>query len=90
MLEAFDPVGAVAGARNELAEELLGDLRRLDAQLAELKKRLAAVVRRRAPPSTEVFGVGPVVAGHRDRRRPATWAASPTRTTSPPTTALPR
>ena len=44
LLEALEPVGAVAAARKELAEELLGDLRRLDTQLAELKERLAAVV----------------------------------------------
>jgi len=44
LLEALEPAGAVATARAELAEELLGDLRRLDGQLAELKERLAAVV----------------------------------------------
>jgi transposase len=33
LLEAFEPAGAVAAARKELAEELLGDLRRFDGQL---------------------------------------------------------
>jgi len=33
LLEAFEPAGAVAAARKELAEELLGDLVRLDTQL---------------------------------------------------------
>ncbi|HYA44981.1 MAG TPA: IS110 family transposase [Acidimicrobiales bacterium] len=62
LLEAFEPVGAIAAARKELAEELLGDLRRLDAQLAELKERLAAVVAASGTTTTKVFGVGPVVA----------------------------
>ena len=62
LLEALEPAGAVATARAELAEELLGDLRRLDGQLAELKERLAAVVAASGTTTTEVFGVGPVVA----------------------------
>jgi transposase len=62
LLEAFGPVGAVAGARKELAEELLEDLRRLDTQLKELKERLAAVVAASRTTTTKVFGVGPVVA----------------------------
>lgn len=62
LLEAFEPAGAVAAARAELAEELLGDLRRLDGQLAELKQRLAAVVAASGTTTTKVFGVGPVVA----------------------------
>jgi transposase len=62
LLEEFEPVGAVAAARKELAEELLGDLRRLDTQLAELKERLAAVVTASGTTTTKIFGVGPVVA----------------------------
>ena len=62
LLEAFEPAGAVAAARKELAEELLGDLRRLDIQLAELKERLAAVVAASGTTTTKIFGVGPVVA----------------------------
>ena len=62
LLEAFGPAGAVAAARKELAEELLGDLRRLDGQLAELKERLAAVVAASGTTTTKVFGVGPVIA----------------------------
>ncbi|HMK95925.1 MAG TPA: transposase, partial [Acidimicrobiales bacterium] len=62
LLEAFGPVGAVAAARKELAEELLGDLRRLDAQLKELKERLAAIVAASGTTTTKIFGVGPVVA----------------------------
>ena len=62
LLEATEPAGAVAGARKELAEELLGDLRRLDAQLKELKGRLALVVAASRTTATKIFGVGPVVA----------------------------
>ena len=62
LLEAFVPVGAVAAARKEIAEERLDDLRRLDAQLAELKQRLTAVVAASGTTTTKIFGVGPVVA----------------------------
>ncbi len=62
LLEAFEPAGAVAAARKEIAEERLGDLRRLDAQLAEIKQRLAAVVAASRTTTTKIFGVGPVVA----------------------------
>ena len=61
LLEAFGPAGAVAAAGKELAQELLGDLRRLDSQLAELKERLAAVVMASGTTTTKIFGVGPVV-----------------------------
>jgi transposase len=62
LLEAFEPAGAVAAARKELAAELLGDLRQLDGQLAELNERLAAVVAASGTTTTKIFGVGPVVA----------------------------
>jgi transposase len=62
VLEALEPAGAVAAARKELAGELLGDLRRLDAELKELKERSAAVVAASRTTTTNIFGVGPVVA----------------------------
>jgi hypothetical protein len=46
-------------ARFVLAAELLADMRRLDEQMRESKKKLAAAVR---APGTELFGVGQVVA----------------------------
>ena len=55
-------MGAVAAARHELASDLLDDLRRVDAQLRDSKKRLTAVVAASKTTTTEVFGVGPVVA----------------------------
>ncbi len=60
--EALEPAGAVPAARKELAEELLGDLRRLDSQLKELKERLTVVVAASRTTATKIFGVGPVVA----------------------------
>ncbi len=89
LLEAFGPAGAVAAARKELAEELLGDLRRLDSPAGRaqgapgcrrdgLRDHHDQDLRRRA-------GSG------RHHRRPhrGRAAASPTRTTLPPTTAVP-
>jgi transposase len=63
MLEQATPSGAVDRARAELAAEFLADMRRLDAQLRDTKKKLAAAVRVSGTTLTEVFGVGPVIAG---------------------------
>ncbi len=62
ILEQHEPADAVELARHELALELLGDLRRLDEQLRTSKKRLAQVVAASRTSTTELFGVGPVVA----------------------------
>jgi transposase len=62
-LEHIEPSGAVALARYELAAEFLADLRRLDAQLRDTRKKLAAAVRASGTSVTEVFGIGPVNAG---------------------------
>jgi transposase len=62
LLEQAAPAGAVEQARRDLAAELLADLRRLDAQMAESKKKLAAVVRASGTSVTGLFGVGPVIA----------------------------
>jgi transposase len=63
ILERAAPSGAVALARAELAAEFLADLRRLDAQLRDTKKKLAAAVRASGTTLTQLFGVGPVIAG---------------------------
>ncbi len=57
-----EPDSAVAAARVELAEELLDDLRRVDRQIAESKKRLEQVVTASGSSVVDIFGVGPVVA----------------------------
>ena len=62
ILEQATPAGAVAQARCELAAELLDDIRHLDAQRREVKKKLAAAVTASGTSLTEVFGVGPVIA----------------------------
>jgi transposase len=63
ILEQATPSGAIALARAELAAEFLADLRRLDAQLRQTNKKLAAAVRASGTTLTQVFGVGPVITG---------------------------
>jgi len=62
ILEEAEPSGAVALARWELASDFLEDLRRLDAQMGETKKKLAAAVKASGTTLTDIFGVGPVIA----------------------------
>ena len=62
LLEQFAPPGAVEAARCELATEFLEDLRRIDAQIREAKKKLTAAVRASGTTLTEIFGAGPIVA----------------------------
>jgi transposase len=63
ILERVTPSGAAARARCELAAEFLTDIRRLDAQLRDTNKKLAAAVRASGTSLTGLFGVGPVIAG---------------------------
>ena len=63
ILERVTPSGAAARARCELAAEFLTDIRRLDAQLREVNKKLAAAVRAFGTSLTGIFGAGPVIAG---------------------------
>ncbi len=63
ILAQANPSGAVALARAELAAEFLADLRHLDVQLRETRKKLAAAVKASGTSLTQVFGVGPVIAG---------------------------
>jgi transposase len=62
IVEETEPGGAVQQARRELAEEFVADLRRIDAQLLETRKKLATAVRASGTTLTGVFGVGPVIA----------------------------
>jgi transposase len=62
ILSSAKPCGAAGQARRDLAAELLADMRRLDEQMRESKKKLAAAVRASGTSLTELFGVGPVVA----------------------------
>jgi transposase len=63
ILEQVRPSDAVATARCELAAGFLTDLRRLDAQLRQASKKLAAAVRACRTSLTGLSGVGPVIAG---------------------------
>jgi Transposase len=89
ILEQVTPSGAVAQARAELAAEFLADLRRLDAQLRDTRKKLAAAVKDSGTTLTQVFGVGPWSPASSSVTS-ATWPASPAALTSPPITAPPR
>ena len=62
LLESITPAGAVDAARCELAAAFLDDLRRIDTQLLDTKKKLTAAVRASGTTLTQIFGVGPVVA----------------------------
>ena len=62
ILEQASPSGAVDRARAELAAQFLEDMRGLDAQLRDTRKKLAAAAAS-GTTLTEVFGVGPVIAG---------------------------
>ena len=62
VLEQVTVSGAVAQARQDLAADFLDDLRRIDAQMREARKRLTAAVQASGTTLTEIFGVGPVIA----------------------------
>ncbi len=63
ILGQITPRSAVAEARCELAAEFLADIRHVDAQRREAKKKLAAAVKASGTSlTTRVFGVGPVIA----------------------------
>jgi transposase len=63
LLARLHPVTAVERARHDLALELLDDVRRLDAQLKESHRRIRVAVRVSNTSLTELFGIGPVLAG---------------------------
>jgi transposase len=62
-LEAITPASAVEHVRYELAVELLNDIRRLDTQLKTSHKRIRTAVRASGTTVTDLFGVGPIIAG---------------------------
>jgi transposase len=62
LLDSIEPRGAIETARHELALELVADLRRIDAQMRDTKKRIAAAVSASRTTTTELFGIGPIVA----------------------------
>jgi transposase len=62
VLSQVTAAGAVARARYELAADFLEDLRRIDVQMREARKKLTAAVQTSGTTLTEIFGAGPVVA----------------------------
>jgi transposase len=63
LLAGLRPATPVEQARHDLALELLDDVRRLDAQLKESHRRIRTAVRASQTSLTELFGVGPIIAG---------------------------
>jgi transposase len=61
-LRTIHPDNTVEAARKEMALELVADVRRLDRNIAEVKKRITAAVAASGTSVTEVYGVGPIVA----------------------------
>jgi transposase len=92
VLKSARPSGAVAVARCELAAEFLGDLRRIDAQMHATRQKLAVAVRASGTTATEIFGVGPVIAGTVigcvGTQRMLTSASAPWPRRSAPTTVI--
>src|SRR5262249_19106083 len=62
VLQQITPPDAVAAARCELAAAFVDDLRRIDAQIRETRKKLAVAVQATGTGLTGLFGVGPVIA----------------------------
>jgi transposase len=62
MLATIQPRGAAGTARHELATDLVEDLRRLDRQQSQVRTRLASIVAASQTSTTDIFGVGPIIA----------------------------
>jgi len=62
LLASVTPAGTVGAARCGLAAAFLDDLRRIDAQLRETRKKPATAVQAAGTTLTSLFGVGPVIA----------------------------
>ena len=61
-LRRIHPANAVETERKRLARDHLGDLRRLDRELDELRARMAAAVTAADTTVTDIFGIGPIAA----------------------------
>jgi transposase len=62
LLRRLRPVTATAACRRQLARELLGDLRRVDARLADNKAQLQDALAATGSTLTQIHGLGVVVA----------------------------
>lgn len=61
-LRSIRPTEPVAIERKRMALELLGDVRRLDQQLAAISERIATAVDASGTTVTDVYGIGPILA----------------------------
>jgi transposase len=62
LVGSITPSGAVQAARCELAADFIEDLRHIDAQMHQTRRKLTAAVRASGTSLTGLFGVGPVIA----------------------------
>jgi transposase len=62
LLSSLTPVSAVDTAKAAMALELVADIRRVDAQIADMKRRIRDAVAASKTSLTDLFGVGPIVA----------------------------
>ena len=62
MLASVRAVDGVVAERNRQARDLLGDVRRLDAEIEATKSRVTLAVEASKTSVTDIYGVGPVVA----------------------------
>ena len=62
LLRRVRPASTVELERKRLAQDLLGDIRRLDRDLEDLKGRITSAVAASGTRLTELHGVGPIVA----------------------------
>jgi len=88
-LASITPAGSVAMARCKLAAEFIEDVRRIDIQMRDTKKKLATAVRAAGTSLTGCSGPGRS-SPRRSSAMSATPPASPAAITSPLTTALRR
>lgn len=63
LLAAIDPMTAAQRQRLELAHEVLDDIRLLDVKMKRSKERIGEAVTASATTLTDIFGVGPIIAG---------------------------
>ena len=63
LLRSVSATDGVAAERKAQAAELVADVRRLDAAIATVKKRIVVAVAASKTSTMEVYGVGPIVAG---------------------------
>ncbi len=62
LLVSFTPTTPVQGAKKTMALELVDDVRRVDAQIVDIQRRIRDAVVASKTSLTDLYGVGPVIA----------------------------